>query len=303
MLIEGEEEAGLGSLDAWVEAHGGQVASDLVVIGDVGNAKLGTPTLTISLRGMAAVIVEVETLTTAVHSGMFGGVAPDALMTLVRIIDSLLDADGNVAVEGLSSNRVDGGDYPEADFRADATVLDGVGLIGDSSVGQRLWAHPSITAVGLDAPSVDSAGNALIPRARAKVSARLAPGQDPAAAQAALRAHIERVAPWHAKVTVTAAGGGEGFLAETSGPGYRVVESSWAEAFGRPVVHAGQGGSIPLVMAFRHAVPGAEVVLYGPEEPLCRIHSPNESVSLDELEHCILAEALVLKGMAERSPQ
>ena len=300
VLIEGEEETGSGSLDAWVEANQTQVSSDLIVMGDAGNVRLGTPTLTISLRGMVAAVVEVETLATAVHSGMFGGAAPDALMALVRMLDSLLDADGNVAVEGLKTIEWDGGDYPEADFRADATVLDGVDLIGDGTVGQRVWARPSITAIGLDAPPVDSAGNAIVPRARAKVSVRLAPGQDPDQARAALRAHLERCTPWQAKVMVTDAGSGEGFLAETSGPGYQIVEAAWSEAFGAPIAYAGHGGSIPLVMTFRRAVPGAEIVLYGPEEPLCRIHSPNESVSLDELERCILAEALVLLGMSGR---
>lgn len=301
VLIEGEEEAGLGSLERWVGSCGDLLAADLIVMGDVGNARLGVPTLTISLRGMAAVTLEVETLHTAVHSGMYGGAAPDALMALLRMLDSMLDADGNVAVAGLRPIDWAGGDYPEADFRADATVLPGVGLIGDGTVGERLWARPSVSVVGLDAPAVESAGNALIPKARAKVSARIAPGQDPVEARAALRAHLEQAVPWHARVTVTDSAAGEGFLAETDGPGYQKVEAALSAAFGAPVVHAGQGGSIPLVMAFRKAVPKAEIVLYGPEEPLCRIHSPNESVSLEELEHCILAEALVLRGMAVRA--
>jgi cysteinylglycine-S-conjugate dipeptidase len=298
VLIEGEEEAGTGTLDAWVTGNGKLLASDLIVMGDVGNNKLGDPTLTISLRGMSAVVVAVETLEAPVHSGMFGGPAPDALTALIRMLDTMWDGDGNVAVPGLRSIDWDGADYPEADFRADATVLDGLDLVGDGTIGERLWARPAITVIGLDAPAVDSATNAVVPRARAKVSARIAPGQAATEVQQALRAHLESVAPWHVKLTITEAAGGDGFMAETGGPGYRVVEAALAEAFGRSVVHAGQGGSIPLVMAFHEAVPGAEVVLYGPEEPLCRIHSPNESVSLTELEDCIVGEALVLVGMA-----
>jgi acetylornithine deacetylase/succinyl-diaminopimelate desuccinylase-like protein len=298
VLIEGEEEAGLGSLEKWVAGHGDMLACDLIVMGDTGNAKIGQPTLTISLRGMTAVVVEVETLRNAVHSGMFGGAAPDALTALIRMLDSMFDEHGNVAVAGLKTIDWDGADYPENDFRADAGVLDGVALVGDGTVGERLWAKPAITVIGLDAPAVETAGNALVPKARAKVSARLAPGQDPVDAQAALRQHLEKVAPWDVKVKVTNAVVGEGFLAKTDGPAYAVVEAALAEAFGDKTVHMGQGGSIPLVMAFRDAVPGAEIVLYGPEEPLSKIHSPDESVSLDELEKCIVGEALVLVGMA-----
>ena len=298
VLIEGEEEAGMGSLEHWVAAHGDMLQADLIVMGDVGNAKIGQPTLTISLRGMTAVAVEIETLGAAVHSGMFGGVAPDALTTLIRMLDTMWDDRGNVAVEGLRAVDWDGADYPEAAFRADAGVLDGVDLVGDGTIGERLWAKPAITVIGLDTPAVDGATNAVVPKARAKISARVAPGEDAAAVQKALHRHLQSVLPWHAKMTITDDAAGDGYLAETGGPGYAVVEKALAEAFGDKIVHMGQGGSIPLVMAFRDAVPRAEIVLYGPEEPICRIHSPNESVSLEELEKCIVGEALVLVGMA-----
>ena len=267
-------------------------------MGDVGNAKLGTPTLTTSLRGMVALEVEVETLRAPVHSGMFGGAAPDALLALLRMLATLVDERGDVCLPGLGSDVWRGADYPESQFRADAGVLEGVDLPGMGTVGERLWAHPAVTVIGLDAPPVDGAANAVVPRARAKVTLRVPPGQDAAAAQRVLHRHLEAVAPWHVRCTVTDGALGQGFLAETDGPGYEVVTAAWREAFEADVVHMGEGGSIPLATTFRKAVPGAEIVLYGPEEPGCRIHSSDESVSLAELEHCILAEALVLLRMA-----
>jgi cysteinylglycine-S-conjugate dipeptidase len=298
VLIEGEEEAGRGSLDAWVAANRELVRADLIVVADVGNVAAGVPTLTTSLRGMTALEVEVQTLAAPVHSGMYGGAAPDALLALARLLASLVDERGDVAVAGLGRDEWHGADYPEERYRADAGVLDGVALIGTGTLSERLWAHPAVTVVGLDAPPVASATNAVAGRARAKLSVRVPPGQDAAAAQQAVRRHLEAAAPWHVRCTVTPGVVADGFLAQTGGEGYAVVAAALAEAFGREVVQAGEGASIPLVVAFREAVPGAEIVLFGPEEPLCRIHSIDESVSLAELERCILAEALILRGMA-----
>lgn len=299
VIVEGEEEVGQGTLETWVKANRDVMAADLIVVGDTGNAKVGVPTLTTSLRGMAAVTVEVESLRAPVHSGMFGGPAPDALLALVRMLDTLVDEHGDVAVPGVESIPWHGGDYPEGDFRADAGVLDGLSLVGTGTVGERLWAHPAVTVIGLDAPAVEGAGNALVPRARAKVSMRVPPGREAQQAQEALMRHLRAVAPWKVKVTVTAAGTGEGFLAASGGPGYAKVSAAMEEAFGAEVIHMGQGGSLPLVVAMHEAAPHAEIALFGPEEPACRIHSADESVSLEELEHCILAETLTLAQMAD----
>jgi len=303
LLIEGEEEAGLGSLEAWVADHPELVQADLIVVGDVGNAKVGVPTLTTSLRGLAVVDVEVTTLHAPVHSGMFGGPAPDALVALTRMLATLHDERGDVAVPGLGGDPWEGGDYPEADFRADAGVLDGAGLAGTGTLGERLWARPSITVIGLDAPAVDGAANIVVPHARARVSCRVPPGRDAKDAQRILRRHLEAVVPWNVRAEFTEGAVGEAFLAATDGPAYAVVEGALGQAFGADVVHVGQGGSIPLIVTFHQAAPAAEIVLYGPEEPRCRIHSSDESVSLQELEDCIVAEALALAGMAAASPR
>ncbi len=300
VLIEGQEEAGDGGIEEFVTANKELLKADVVVISDVGNYALGVPTLTTSLRGMAACDVEVETLEGAVHSGMFGGPAPDSLVALCRMVATLHDDQGDVAVKGLATMEYDGADYDEAAYRTDAGVLPGVGLIGSGSIGQRLYGKPSINVIGIDAPKVDGAANALVPKARARVSVRLAPGQAPAEARRAVQEHLEAAAPWDVKVKVTPGTVGEGFRAKTDGPAYAAATRAMAAAYGRDVVHYGEGGSIPLVAAFAAAEPGAEIILWGAEEPLCKIHAPNESVDLGELERCTLAEALFIAGMAEQ---
>ena len=300
VLIEGQEEAGDGGIEEFVRANAELLRADAIVISDLGNYALGVPTLTTSLRGMAACDVEVETLEGAVHSGMFGGPAPDALIALSRMIATLHDEKGDVAVQGLRTMEYDGAPYEEAAYRKDAGVLDGVGLIGSASIGQRLYGNPSINVIGIDAPRVDGAANALVPRARARVSMRLAPGQEPGDAMRAVKAHLEAAAPWNATVKVTPGTTGRGFLARTDGPALAAATQAMGAAFGREVVRYGEGGSIPLVAAFLEAMPDAEMILWGPEEPLCKIHAPNESVDLAELERCTLAEALFLASLCEK---
>jgi acetylornithine deacetylase/succinyl-diaminopimelate desuccinylase-like protein len=298
VLIEGQEEAGEGGIEEFVRANAELLEADVIVIADVGNYALGVPTLTTSLRGMAACDVEVATLEGAMHSGLFGGPAPDALVALMRMIATLHDDAGDVAVEGLAVMEYDGADYDEAAYRTDAGVLPGVDLIGSGSIGDRLYGRPSINVIGIDAPAVEGATNALVPRARARVSVRLAPGQEPAEALAAVTAHLEAVAPWHVRATVTPGTVGEGFRARTDGPAYAAAAAAMTAAYGEEVVHYGEGGSIPLVAAFLAALPGAEIILWGAEEPQCKIHAPDESVDLGELERCVLAEALFIEGMA-----
>jgi len=301
VLIEGQEEADGGGIEEFVKAHAALLHADVVVVSDLGNYALGVPTLTTSLRGMAACDVEVETLSGAVHSGMFGGPAPDALVALARMIATLHDDKGDVAVKGLATIAYAGAAYDEAAYRADAGVLDGVGLIGSGTIADRLYGKPSINVIGIDAPRVDGAANALVPRARARVSVRLAPGQQPAAAQEAVRAHLEAAAPWNVRVTVTAGSVGEGFVARTDGPAYAAATRAMAAAYGKDVVRYGEGGSIPLVAAFQASIPHAEMILWGTEEPRCKIHAPDESVDLRELERCIVAEALFISALAART--
>ena len=302
IVVEGEEETGASALDEFVPAHPDLFSADAIVVADMGNVEVGIPTLTTSLRGVTSVVVEVRTLRNEIHSGLFGGPAPDALMALIRMLDTLQDADGGCAVRGLASSDWTGLDQSEDEFRRLAGVQDGVALAGSGTVGSRLWARPSVNVIGIDAPPVHGSRNILVDVARARVSLRVPPGQDPREAQRLLTAHLEAQTPPRARATITPMETGPGIRVASDGPVYAVMRGAMAAAFGREVGEMGSGGSIPLIEAFARTFPHAEIVMFGAEEPRSNIHAPNESVDLEELEKIVLAEALLLAGLGGPNP-
>ncbi|QDQ89499.1 dipeptidase [Rhodococcus sp. WB9] len=304
IVAEGSEEMGTGGLENLVEARPELFDADMILVVDTGNAAVGSPTVTTTLRGIANVVVHVETLAGEVHSGMFGGPAPDALAALVQMLATLRDADGNTVVDGLESDQKwTGVDYSEVQFRTDAGVLDGVRLAGSSSVADAVWARPALTILGIDCPPVVGSAAAIQPRASARLNLRVPPGMDPQKAQDALAAHLENAAPWNARVTVEREAVGSPFRATTDGPGYAALGAAMEEAFGKELGTLGQGGSIPLCNVFSAVVPTAEIALIGVEEPRCLIHAPNESVDPGEIENLAVAEALFLQRFATADRQ
>ncbi len=294
VLIEGEEEIGSPTLPAFLVAYGERLRADVLILADSSNWTVDTPALTTSLRGGAMAIVEVRTLHHGVHSGVYGGAVPDAVTALCRLLATLHDADGNVAVAGLVSTDSPGPALTEKQLRADAGVLDGVRPIGTGSLTSRLWSRPSVTVIGIDAPAVAGAANLLSPVARAKISLRVAPGDDAAKALEALSAHLEASAPWGAQVTVTAGGTAAPYAVPSGGPAADAARSAFGEAWGTPAVDIGAGGSIPFVAAFAGFLPEAEVLITGVEDPDTRAHGANESLHLAMFERACLAEALLL---------
>ncbi|MFJ2778050.1 dipeptidase [Kitasatospora sp. NPDC087315] len=300
IIVEGSEEQGTGGLERYAEAHPELLTADVIVIGDTGNFAAGLPTVTASLRGMTVVEVAITTLGGNLHSGAFGGAAPDALQALVKVLASLHDEHGDVAVAGLTRDQTwSGVQYPDEQFRADAKVLDGVALTGTGTVADRLWARPAVTVLGIDAPPVIGATSSVQAAAKALVSLRVPPGTDTAAAQDALVAHLEAQVPFGARIRIERQGNGAPFSADTTGPAYEAMGEAMAEAFGTPMVASGEGGSIPLCNTLRSLYPQAEIVLIGVEEPTTQIHAVNESVDPRELERMALTEALFLRRYAE----
>ncbi|MEV0848477.1 dipeptidase [Streptomyces sp. NPDC049954] len=299
-VAEGSEEQGTGGLERYAEAHPELLRADTIVIGDSGNFRVGLPTVTSTLRGMTMVRVEVNTLAGNLHSGQFGGAAPDALAALVRVLDSLRAEDGSTAVDGLDADAVwDGLQYAEGDFRKDAKVLDGVELTGSGTVADRIWARPAVTVLGIDCPPVVGATPSVQAGARALVSLRVPPGTDAAKATELLSAHIERHTPWGARVTVEQVGQGQPFRADTTSPAYAAMARAMGAAYpGQEMQYAGQGGSIPLCNTLAALYPQAEILLIGLSEPEAQIHAPNESVSPEELERLAVAEGLFLRDYA-----
>jgi acetylornithine deacetylase/succinyl-diaminopimelate desuccinylase-like protein len=300
VLVEGEEEIGSPALSGFLRAFRDSLEADVVVFADAGNWTADVPALTTSLRGGTAVVVEVRTLRHGVHSGMYGGPVPDALTALCRTLASLHDEQGNVAVPGLTHGQAEPLDLTEAHFRAEAGVLDGVRLTGTGGLTARLWAGPAIAVTGIDAPSVAAASNTLVPVARAKVSMRVAPGDDAAAARDALVAHLEAHAPWGAQVSVQPGAVAAPFTARSAGRAYACARSALNEAWGTAAVDAGAGGSIPFVTAYAGLFPDAEILITGVEDPGTRAHGSNESLHLATFERACLAEALLLGRLGER---
>ncbi|TKV26855.1 dipeptidase [Arthrobacter sp. NamB2] len=300
LFIEGEEEAGSPTFRRFLETYREDLEADVIVVADSSNWKVGVPALTTSLRGLVDGMIEVQVLDHAVHSGMFGGPVLDAPTLLARLIATLHDDAGDVAIEGLAGGDHATVDYDERDYRADASVLEGVELAGTGSIASRLWHKPALSIIGMDIPSVALSSNTLLPRARAKFSLRLAPGEDPQGAMQAVRRHVESHAPFGATVTFTPGETGSPFQTDTSEPASRLALEALEEAWGVQPVEAGMGGSIPFIADLTELFPSAQILITGVEDPDSRAHSANESLHLGEFRKAVLAEAILLARLDDQ---
>ncbi len=301
VFIEGEEECGSPSLSRLLAAHHHKLSADVIVIADSDNWTTDVPALTVSLRGLVDCTVEVATLDHGLHSGLWGGVVPDALTVLVRLLASLHDDDGNVAVAGLHEGTAAPVDRGSQWVRAESGLLDGVEEIGTGTVAQRLWAKPAVTVIGIDTTPIDKASNTLIPRARAKVSLRVAPGGDAPEHLHALRDHLEQHAPWGAHVTVTPGDVGQPYAIEATGEVYDAARAAFRQGWGAEPIDMGMGGSIPFIAEFAAAFPEATILVTGVEDPGTQAHSVNESLHLGVLERAAITEALLLEKLGGQS--
>lgn len=303
LFVEGEEEVGSESLPALLAAHEEQLRADVIVIADSGNWDIGVPALTTSLRGLVRADIEVRTLTHAVHSGMWGGLVPDSLITLSRLIAGLHDDEGNVAVAGLHRGPAAAVVYPEERLRAESGAVPGLRWIGSGSAVERLWTKPALSITGLDAPAVAGASNTLVPAARARISMRIAPGDTTANALACLRRHLEERVPWGAELSFTVVDTGEATAIDATGPAYDAARAAFTRAWdGTAPVDMGVGGSIPFIAEFLTAFPDASVLVTGVEDPDTRAHGANEGLHLAEFERACLGEVLLLDALGAGSP-
>ena len=308
VFIEGEEEIGSPSFEAFLAAHRDRLAADVIVVADSSNWKVGVPALTTSLRGVVQVDVRLDVLDHALHSGQYGGPVLDAVTSMCRLVATLHDERGDVAVPGLVSRpqaAPDFPDYPEDAFRADAGLLEGVELVGSGDLTARLWTKPTLTVIGMDVTPLELAGNVLAPVCTARLSMRIAPGQDPQAALEALRSHLEAHAPFGARLTVAQGEVGPAFDGSSDSPAGRAAHWALTTAFGQDCVDIGQGGSIPFISTLQATFPDAQVLVTGIEDPDTRAHSEDESMHLGDLERIVIGEALLLArlGGAIDGPQ
>jgi len=301
VFIEGEEEFGSRSFRAFLDEHRDALAADAIVVADSGNWSTTTPALTVALRGNVTFTLTVTTLGHASHSGMFGGAVPDAMHATMRLVSTLYAEDGSVAVTGLATHDAETPDYSEAQLRLESALLDGAVPIGRGSILSRLWYQPAISITGIDAPSVQNASNTLLPSVRVKISARVAPGQSAEDAFTALERHLTAHAPFGARVELSNVDKGSPFLVDTSGWAVAAARESMAEAWGVEPIDTGVGGSIPFIADLVDAMPEAQILVTGVEDPDSRAHSPNESLHLGVFQRAILTEALLLAKLNDRT--
>ena len=299
IICEGSEEQGTGGLEAFVVENPEVLQADTILVVDTGNFAVGIPTLTTTLRGMTSVDVTLRSLESAMHSGMFGGPAPDPVVALIQILSSLHDADGDTTIDGIDTSQSwQGVEYSAEQFRKDANVLDGVKLMGDGKVADLLWARPSATVLGIDIPPVIGSASVVQASAAARISLRVPPGMNGTECQDKLVAHLESRVPWNIQCEIERVAVGDPFIGSLEGPGFDALKAAMEEAFGHEMATEGQGGSIPLCNVLAETYPDAEIMLFGVEEPTCLIHAPNESVDPSEIENIALAEALFLERYA-----
>ena len=296
IFIEGEEEAGSPSFANFLEAHKQQLEGDVIVVADSGNWSTTVPAITTTLRGLASLEFEVRTLDHAVHSGMYGGAVPDAMLALVKILGSMWDENGTVTISGLISHESSDLEYSEAQLRADSGLMPSTLPIGSGPILPRIWTKPALTLIGLDYPTVALSSNTLVPSVKAKLSLRIAPGDDPERALEALKGHILANNTLGAEITFGAVELGKPFSLGVSGWAKTLAEQSLSLAFGEKSVDIGIGGSIPFIAELERVFPKAQVLVTGVEDPDSRAHSPNESLHLEGFQSAILAQLLFLLG-------
>ena len=301
LFIEGEEEAGSRSFAQFLADNADALRADVIVVADSGNWDARTPALTVSLRGNTRFTLRVRTLEHASHSGMFGGAVPDAMMATVKLLATLWDADGAVAVAGLAERDAETPAYSEETLRDEAGLPAGVSPIGRGTILSRIWNKPSITVTGIDAPSVTNASNTLSPEIGVVISARIAPGQSAREAYSAIEMHLRAHAPFGAQLTFSEQDHGDAFLVDNSGWAVGAALEAMHEAYGVEPVEIGVGGSIPFIADLVREFPGAQILVTGVEDPHSRAHSPNESLHVETFRNAVLAEALLLEKLDARA--
>lgn len=299
VFIEGEEENGSPSFAGFLDEHRELLQGEVIIVADSDNPSTEIPALTVSLRGNVTATLRVRTLNHAVHSGMFGGVVPDAMMAFVALAASFYDAQGGLAIGGLEG--VEQSKSGEAHTVGhEAPLAQGVSEVGRGSVPQRLWRSAALTITGMDIPSVAHASNTLLPEVSAKLSLRVPPGMSAGSALALLKDHITRQIRFGATWELQDVSLGEPFSLDPSGPVVGLAATALAKGFGSEAVYQGVGGSIPFISQLAEVFPQAQILVTGIEDPDTRAHSPNESLDLRVLWRAILSEAVLLSELNRR---
>jgi acetylornithine deacetylase/succinyl-diaminopimelate desuccinylase-like protein len=302
VVIEGSEEQPTDGLEKFVPTDPELLDADAIVLADAASLAVGRPAVTVALRGSAFVTITARSLRAPVHSGSFGGAAPDALAALILMLSSLWAPTGTTTITGIQAHgQWAGAGYPEELFRSDAGILEGVALMGAGSIADRVWASPSLTVLGIDCPPIHGALPAIAHSASARLNLRVPPGTNARVALEALIDQLHTTAPWNVELSFQHQALTQPFSTRQDAPALRMFRDALRDSYDRDPELIGQGGSIPVCSTFHETYPNADIILCGVAEPESAIHAPNESVHPREIEQLALAEALFLRRYAERS--
>ena len=295
VFIEGEEEIGSPTMEQFIKENKEDLEADVIVIADSGNIKSGLPTVTTSLRGLVDGTIVVDQPMKAVHSGLGGGIVPDAFMVLSRIISSFHNEKGELQIEGLTPSEGEVFEIHKDDIKK-LLGSDEINLFETDSYSKRLWLEPALSVLAIDAPGVDESINLLIPSTKAKVSLRLPPTENPEHAMKMLEEHIKKNTPWGAQVKFIPESKGSGVVADPNKEFTKKLITEFREVWKTEPAYMGVGGSIPFANVFTDQFPEAELVLIGPGDDEGNAHAPNESVCIEDIEKLIQSLINALKN-------
>lgn len=323
VLIEGEEEIGSPSMPALLQRYGDLLDANVALIIDGNMWAIDTPMMTASMRGLLVGDVTVEAFSSGLHSGGYGGPVLDANVLAARLIASMHDRDGRVAVRGLSTGEPvvsRGIQLSQESFRRDATLLEETKTVleavgNKSSAGtedrpnvsdkltleQLLWTQPSIAVIGIDSSGTSAATGVLAPSCTFRVSLRLPPGLAPAQAEQSLREHLEQNRPFGARVGFHRRQSAQGFTLDLESVAAVKLQKSLDRSWGSNSVAAGVGGTVPLLHMLSERFPGMPILKVGTGDPDSKPHGQNESASLDVLFNLIVALDLFLRELPKGS--
>lgn len=310
ILVEGEEEAGSGHLDEFVERYADLLRADAMVLTDTSNFDVGVPSITTSLRGLCGLDLEVKALQQSVHSGMWGGPLPDAGLALAKILASLVHDDGRIAVPGIydkvrpltamEEENFAALPFTAATFRRQSGLMDGVPVLNSAHPNPwvAIWRQPSLAINAVEISNRRDARNIVNGSAWARLGIRLVPDMDPAATQQAVIAHIRRHTPFGVQVDITSDAPSNPWHCAPEHPAFQSALRALEAGYGRRAVTIGCGGSIPFVEPLSQRLGGVPALLIGVEDPYTNAHSENESLCLADWESAIRSAIYLYDDLA-----
>jgi acetylornithine deacetylase/succinyl-diaminopimelate desuccinylase-like protein len=297
VVIEGEEEIGSGHLGAFLAKHRARLDADAMVLTDTANVETGVPSITVALRGLVLVDVEVRALDQSVHSGMWGGPVPDPVLALARMLASLVDAGGQIAIPGVldrvrplspaQAAGIAGLPITAADFRRQARLRPGVQLLGGAHPVEVNWWRPSLAVNAIQASTRRDARNIINDAAWARIGIRLVADMEPGDVRQRLVGALRAAAPWGVEVTIEEHGGMAPWSTDLDHPAFAATFRALEAGYGRKALAIGCGGGIGFVEPFAQALGGVPALLIGVEDPYSNAHSENESLHLGDFQKAI----------------